>query len=167
MKTLLSICLLVLISCAQYAHAQGYVANLDGAQAGGGARTGIGQVYLYLTGTTLSFSNGTYSGLSGTVSSAHIHGPGAPGVSAGVIFDLVPTFITTGATSGNIAAGNTALSAGNALDLQNGLLYINIHTSTFGGGEIRGQVLLMPEPSTVAMLIVSVAFVQLKRRACR
>ena len=29
MKTLLSICLLVLISCAQYAHAQGYVANLD------------------------------------------------------------------------------------------------------------------------------------------
>jgi hypothetical protein len=37
-------------------------------------------------------------------------------------------------------------------DLENGLWYINIHSTTFGGGEIRGQILPVPEPSTLALL---------------
>jgi len=157
MKTIAILCSLFLVLAGQNIHAQGYIANLDGAQDGGGGRTGTGQVMMYLTGTTLSFSNGLYSGLSGTVTSAHIHGPAGIGATAGVIFDLVPTFITTGANNGTIAAGNVALSAGNAANLANGLLYINIHSTTFGGGEIRGQILPIPEPASAALLLIGVA----------
>lgn len=33
-----------------------------------------------------------------------------------------------------------------------GLSYINFHTTQFTGGEIRGQILLVPEPSTLIMM---------------
>jgi len=36
--------------------------------------------------------------------------------------------------------------------LEGGLWYINIHSANFGGGEIRGQILPVPEPSTLALL---------------
>jgi hypothetical protein len=36
--------------------------------------------------------------------------------------------------------------------LNSGLWYFNIHTSTFGGGEIRGQILPVPEPSAWALM---------------
>jgi hypothetical protein len=39
------------------------------------------------------------------------------------------------------------LTPAQVADLMNGLSYINIHTSQFPGGEIRGQIL----PSTVAV----------------
>jgi hypothetical protein len=35
--------------------------------------------------------------------------------------------------------------------LNNEEWYFNIHTSTFGGGEIRGQILPVPEPSVLAL----------------
>jgi hypothetical protein len=33
-----------------------------------------------------------------------------------------------------------------------GLWYINVHSSTFGGGEIRGQLIPVPEPQTYALV---------------
>ena len=36
-----------------------------------------------------------------------------------------------------------------------GLSYINFHTVQFGGGEIRGQIFLAPEPSTSALLLLA------------
>jgi hypothetical protein len=153
---------LLMAAGVQLAGAQGFVSNLDAAQDGGGGRTGIGQVYLYLTGSTLTFSNGNYSGLSGTVSAAHIHGPAGPGVSAGVIYGLIPTFITSGANSGTINGGNLSLVDGTAgitlanqlTQLNSGLWYINIHSTTFGGGEIRGQIVVVPEPTTAALILM-------------
>jgi hypothetical protein len=35
--------------------------------------------------------------------------------------------------------------------LQSGLWYVNIHSTTFGGGEIRGQIIPVPEPATVML----------------
>ena len=157
--------LLTLISlCAgiHQASAQGYVANLDAAQDGGGLRTGSGQVFLFLTGSTLSFSNGTYSGLSGNVSGAHIHGPSGPlPGSAGVLYGLNPTFVTTGTTFGNFVAGDLALLPGTGgfsiaqqqAQLAAGQWYINIHSSAFGGGEIRGQILFVPEPASATLVL--------------
>ena len=153
----------------QLAGAQGFVSSLDAAQDGGGARTGSGQVYLFLTGSTLTLSNGNYSGLSGTVTAAHIHGPGAPGVPAGVLYFLSSPagFISTGATFGNITGGNLSLIdnpngsgftvAQQLTQLNSGLWYINIHTTTFGGGEIRGQIVAVPEPASAALLMLGVA----------
>jgi hypothetical protein len=38
-----------------------------------------------------------------------------------------------------------------------GEAYLNIHTTTFGGGEIRGFLTAVPEPSTWAMMILGFA----------
>jgi hypothetical protein len=47
--------------------------------------------------------------------------------------------------------------------LSNGL-YINFHTTQFGGGEIRGQI-IAPEPATLALLGIGVACLGLRRKS--
>jgi hypothetical protein len=66
------------------------------------------------------------------------------------------------ATFGSIAAANVSLVnnpnasgftiAQQVSQLQSGLWYVNIHSATFGAGEIRGQLVPVPEPSTWALL---------------
>jgi hypothetical protein len=78
----------------------------------------------------------TYSGLSAPATAAHLHGPALPGQNAGVVvpFANAQTPIT----------GQATLSSGQAADLLAGKWYVNVHTSTYPGGEIRGQVLTGP-----------------------
>lgn len=94
--------------------------------------------------------NVNWSGLLGTTSAAHFHGPAIPGVNAGV--QIGWTGFPTGVTSGTYS--NTfALTAVQEGDLLNGLWYANIHTQAFPGGEIRGQLRpLVPEPATLSVL---------------
>ena len=87
-------------------------------------------------GTSLSY-NLDYSGLLANRTASHFHGPAAPGVNASVVFGVA----SAGGTSGNIS-GAWAIDATNKARLLAGLLYLNVHTSVFPGGEIRGQVLL-------------------------
>ena len=109
------------------------------------ARTGSGSGTLTLSGNTLAIDV-TYSGLSGNRSADHIHAPAARGFDAGVAYGL--DGITTGTTSGAILGNVTLVNgqyggksiAAQIQDMRDQLWYINIHTSTFGGGEIRGQV---------------------------
>jgi hypothetical protein len=113
-----------------------------------GGRTGSGFGTITLSGTALTFNNITYSGLSGTVANAHIHGPALPGQIGNVLYPLIPTYTSTGGHSGsingtlNLVAGTGGWTIAQQLDqLNTGQWYINIHTSpTFGGGEIRGQI---------------------------
>ena len=84
-----------------------------------------------------------YSGLSAGLTASHIHGPAAPGISAAILFPLNPV---TGTTSGTMTGSWPALGAANVTSLANGLLYVNIHTGNFPGGEIRGQIL--PDQAT-------------------
>jgi uncharacterized protein (UPF0276 family) len=49
-------------------------------------------------------------------------------------------------------------------DLQNSLYYVNIHSGNFPGGEIRGQLLLVPEPSPVALVGLGLALLAVGRR---
>ena len=79
-----------------------------------------------------------FSGLSGTTTASHFHGPALPDSNAGVRIGLsgFPTGVTSGSFSDTVT-----LDASQQAELLAGLWYINIHTSAFGGGEIRGQLL--------------------------
>ena len=120
------------------AHASsGFVATLDGLQEvppNASPASGTGFFVLDNTGTQLTYSV-TYSGLTANRTAAHFHGPALPGVNAGVVFPIAGT----GPTSGNIS-GTWAIDPTNVTRLNSGLLYVNIHTGNFPGGEIRGQV---------------------------
>jgi len=71
---------------------------------------------------------------------AHVHAPALPGINAGVVVPLtgVPA-ATFGTFSGTSTIVNTLTAAQFANALLTGMAYANIHTSTFPGGEIRGQ----------------------------
>lgn len=157
MKTLFSA--LLLASTLISASAQNFLAILDGLQDGGGARMGMGMVNLSLSGTTLTLS-GSYSGLTTAATDGHIHGAAPAGVNAGVRYNLVALGnMTVGSTAGTFSgsvnlvplSSGTYTVAQQIADLNNGLWYINIHNSTFPGGEIRGQILPVPEPGTWAL----------------
>ena len=158
MKRLLP--LIGLVTSLSLTQAQDFIANLDGAQNGGGNRTGSGIINLTLADNTFTFT-GSFSGLSGTVNNGgfHIHAPAPAGQNTGVLYPLF-TSITLGADnmSGTISGSQTLVegqlgftTAQQIEQLNSGFWYFNIHSSTFGGGEIRGQILPVPEPSTMAL----------------
>ena len=92
-----------------------------------------------------------FSDLSGPATAAHFHGPAPVGTNAGVQVDI-------GAVSGlnSPMMGSATISDVQEADLLAGLWYINIHTSMFPGGEIRGQVLAQAVPiPAAAWLLVS------------
>lgn len=118
----------------------------------------------------------TFSGLTGTTTAAHIHGPAAPGFNASVItqtpsfvgfplgvtagsmdmtYDLTaassynPSFIT--ANGGSVVAAEAALGS----ILLNGTAYFNIHTTFRTGGEIRANLATVPDGGSVAGLFAS------------
>lgn len=74
----------------------------------------------------------TFEPLSSGQTASHIHGPGAPGVSAPALFHL---------PLGPVSDFPITLTPSQVQDLKNGLFYINVHSATFGAGEIRGQFL--------------------------
>ena len=65
---------------------------------------------------------------------------------------------------------STHTTAPQMADLQNGLYYVNVHTSLFPGGEIRGQLGLVPEPGTIVLIgtgalgLLAVARKRVRRR---
>src|SRR5688572_4929980 len=71
-----------------------------------------------------------FSGLSSAQTGAHIHGPAAAGSSAPILFHLA---------NGNLSDVVISLTPTDVQNLKNGLLYINVHSSNFPNGEIRGQ----------------------------
>jgi hypothetical protein len=83
----------------------------------------------------------SFSGLIGVETGAHIHGPAPAGANGGVQFPFA---------LGSPKVGTFGpLTAAQAADLSNGLYYVNIHTTAFPGGEIRGQILTSGVPCVV------------------
>jgi Cu/Zn superoxide dismutase len=98
--------------------------------------TGFGRVTLNTAETEITASV-YYSGLSSGVTVGHIHSPAAVGTNGPVLFDLAPT---AGQTAGSVVNKTFAITPAQVANLKAGLMYFNIHTSTNGGGEIRGQI---------------------------
>jgi hypothetical protein len=117
----------------------------------------------------------TFSGLTGITTASHIHSATAvPGAGTAGVATTVPTFVgfPIGVTSGTYdqtydmtlaASYNPAfvtLIGGTIADAEAALLagmiagesYLNIHTTQFPGGEIRGFLTPVPEPSTLTLL---------------
>ena len=125
----------------------------------------------------------TFSGLTAGVTAAHIHCCAAQPANVGVA-TTTPTFpgFPSGVTSGSYDAtsdtslastfnaafitanGGTPAGAEAALfaGMVAGQSYFNIHTTAFGGGEIRG-ILVAPEPGTVLLLSAGLARLALER----
>jgi hypothetical protein len=90
----------------------------------------------------------SYGNLTGTPIAAHIHGPAAPGANGPVVLPFTP-FSTLGATSASNCRALTAPEIVIATDLvahpEN--YYVNIHTTDFPGGAIRGQLAIGAAPA--------------------
>ncbi|MGJ8639192.1 MAG: CHRD domain-containing protein [Opitutaceae bacterium] len=128
--------------------------SLDTLQAGtnGGFGGGTGSGNGTLTGsyddaTKLFDYSITFADLEGAVTNAHFH-IGAPGVSGGVGLGIPGPFTSP------LSASSVTLDLTQETDLLAGNWYVNIHTSSFGGGEIRGQVFAaVPESSSYASIL--------------
>jgi hypothetical protein len=122
---------------------QYFQANLDGSQVVAPTTSpavGFG-CFTLNPDSTLDYQV-SYVGLLSFETGAHIHGPAPAGVNAGVQFGLglgTPKVGTVGPLTGPQID-----------DLMNGLYYVQIHTTLFPGGEIRGQILATGNPCTVA-----------------
>jgi len=77
-----------------------------------------------------------YNNLEEDEIAAHIHGPAEPGVNASVIFPISPDPSPLGSPKQGCVG---PLSSAQGRDLANGLLYVNVHTTEYPNGEIRGQ----------------------------
>jgi hypothetical protein len=97
------------------------------------ASPATGQATVTFNKNTLELSwNISYQGLLGPITAAHFHGPAMPGQNAGVQVGI-------GALPSPMI-GAATLTPAQATQLQSGLWYVNIHSTVFPGGEIRGQV---------------------------
>lgn len=91
--------------------------------------------------------NVDFNGLTSTANNAHIHGFADANTAAGVIQGM--SF--TAATSGNVSGVWSPGSASDVNGLFNGMTYLNLHSQNFPGGEWRGQLVPVPEPSTLGL----------------
>ncbi|HEU4934272.1 MAG TPA: PQQ-dependent sugar dehydrogenase [Pyrinomonadaceae bacterium] len=109
-----------------------FVATLNGSQEtppNNSAATGRATLLLSPDEKTARVSL-VFSGLTSAQTDAHIHGPAILGVAAPPIFPL---------PLGQISDFQINLTPAQVQDLKNGLLYVNVHSSNFPSGEIRGQ----------------------------
>ena len=148
---------------------QTFQAILSGANenpANASTATGFGTVVLDAFQTNITV-NMSFSGLSAPATASHIHGPGGVGTivtNAGVIF---PFTGVPAATSGSIPQQSFAINPTQVGWLFAGYLYMNVHNTNFSGGEIRGQLTVVPEPSALAFCGIGVGVVVVWWLSCR
>jgi hypothetical protein len=116
------------------------------------ASTAIGKMdVFYSKETRILTYTVSWSGLTDSVMLMHIHGLAPEGYAAGVVQNIVTpsngiyaqktagkyTFTKTGTITNNVLVDGVVIKEA---DLLNGMYYMNIHTTTYPNGEIRGQI---------------------------
>jgi hypothetical protein len=179
----------LLFAPASFAGVITYATSLSGSLESpptGSPGTGFGEVIIDTVAQTMEVMV-NFSGLEGLTTASHIHCctaaplsgnagvatttptfPGFPlGVTSGTydqLFDLTlastynPAFVTA---QGSVASAEAALLAG----LAAGETYLNVHSSLFTGGEIRGYLVATPEPSTLLLAVGGLLGLGLLRRS--
>ena len=112
---------------------------------------GNATVVLDASQTQLSISC-QFQNLTGTYQSSHIHGPGPAGtnqpVKWGFSSPAAPWVFTNTNHDGTISNFLvTGIVAADVTNLNNGQFYVNVHSTVFPGGEIRGQLGSNPVPT--------------------
>ncbi len=169
------------------AHIVVFAFNLSGAsEAPPNLSAGIGSGFVTLDLDEVKMQvEATFSNLGGTVTAAHIHAAtSVPGV--GTAGAATPSFVNfpIGATAGSYnqsfdltvassydpafiaSSGGTVSTALNSLifAMEEQRAYLNIHTTAFPGGEVRGFLTAVPEPSSVVPMMFFAAAAAFRRR---
>ncbi|MEQ9616615.1 MAG: CHRD domain-containing protein [Phycisphaerales bacterium] len=107
--------------------------------------TGMFDIDIFVENLTL----GELLGVGPNSTPIHIHNAPA-GSNGGIVIDLglFSSFLNDGAGI-RFTASDISIGAQEA-NLFGGLLYVNIHTTNFGGGEIRGQI--VPAPAAASLI---------------
>ena len=146
----------LLAASAAHSQTEPFSASLSGAQEVPPINTsGTAAFQMTIQPGTITFSL-TFSDLSSPLAVAHLHfapskvaggvmiflcggggQPACPAATSGTITGTITAANVTGPTAQGISPGDldSALEA-----VRDGLSYANMHTTNFGGGEIRGQV---------------------------
>lgn len=118
------------------AKAEIFTASLSGSQevpANSSTATGYARVFVNEAAGTLTFTV-VFNNLSSAQIASHIHAPAAIGANAPVTVN----FGVVGGTSGTIT-GSTTVTPTQIAQLRAHQGYVNVHSSNFPGGELRGQ----------------------------
>ncbi len=128
---------------------------------------GVGDAELTLDTSSgyvnIAANGGSYADLLGNSSAVSINGPAGYGTNAAVILAL--TLASPGTQSGTFS-GNGTLSSANMTAMINTDTYINLRSNVYPSGEIRGQIVLIPEPSSIALVALGSlgGFLVIRRR---
>ena len=132
-----------LVPAASFA-GTGFSAVLNAAQevpTNASTATGVGTCVLNDAQTQLTYTV-MYTGLVANRTASHFHGPALAGVNAPVVFGIA----AAGSPSGTIS-GVWNLTPTDVANLFAGKFYFNVHSQTYPGGEIRGQISMDVTPT--------------------
>lgn len=127
---------ITIILASATARAETFYAYLSSAQevpTNASTATGYARIVVNESTGSLTFTV-FFNGLSSAQTAAHIHAPAAIGANVGVAIN----FGAVGGTSGTVS-GTTTITSTQLTQLRAHLGYVNVHSTNFPGGEIRGQ----------------------------
>ena len=116
-------------------------------------------------------SGNGFTDLTGTATLGHLHGATTDGgvasfsETSGVLLDLASgTTWKNSATAGGVTNLTIGLNPAQEAALLAEKTYFNFHTATNGGGEIRGNLVIVPEPSHALLSILGLSLLVIRRK---